>query len=497
MGKRTVNVVKMKITFIGHASILVESHGISILSDPWWNGPCFGAQWWLYPKPYVAAVENQKVDYIYVSHGHHDHFHSTTLKTLNQGSKILVAKDSDLRDAIRKMGFDVIEVSKDKEHQLGNSVSCRIVETGGGDSLMAISDGTETCLNLNDALHASSTLVQDKFVGLLKNFFHRIDYIFCGYGTASHFPNCYIIPGKDKVETAIRRQSHFNRAWARIISQLSPKFAFPFAADVVFLEDDLFWCNEAIHNSERPTQVLQRLYPHSRTIPIDISPGFVIADGRILVNKIRGPMNKNLLTDLYSDSIRRVNSHKKVEHRSVQEVLGHLKGNIDKFHGYLSTFENDYKCLIKLRSCTDAAIEISKRGAHLSVGSTQSFARENYDLIYTTRLQYLKSSLTNVFGHEVLFVGSGGIFEYMDALDIKSNIHREMIVIMSKMDRWPTRVSEGRGTIFRRTKRFIKALIGRAESDLYDLKTWTVFADPLDKDSPTGMPTPSISTPRT
>jgi L-ascorbate metabolism protein UlaG (beta-lactamase superfamily) len=35
----------MRITFIGHASLLIEANRLNIVSDPWWNGPCFGAQW--------------------------------------------------------------------------------------------------------------------------------------------------------------------------------------------------------------------------------------------------------------------------------------------------------------------------------------------------------------------------------------------------------------------------------------------------------------------
>jgi L-ascorbate metabolism protein UlaG (beta-lactamase superfamily) len=70
----------MKVTFIGHASILIEANGVRILSDPWWNGPCFGAQWWLYPDAFLAAVEERPIDYIYISHGHHDHFHPPTLR---------------------------------------------------------------------------------------------------------------------------------------------------------------------------------------------------------------------------------------------------------------------------------------------------------------------------------------------------------------------------------------------------------------------------------
>jgi hypothetical protein len=65
----------MRITFIGHASLLIEANGLSIVSDPWWNGPCFGAQWWPHPMPHVEAVRDRRVDYVYVSHGHHDQGH--------------------------------------------------------------------------------------------------------------------------------------------------------------------------------------------------------------------------------------------------------------------------------------------------------------------------------------------------------------------------------------------------------------------------------------
>src|SRR5215470_7327590 len=51
---------EMRITFIGHASLLIEANGLSIVSDPWWNGPCFGAQWWPYPLPHVEAVRDRR-----------------------------------------------------------------------------------------------------------------------------------------------------------------------------------------------------------------------------------------------------------------------------------------------------------------------------------------------------------------------------------------------------------------------------------------------------
>src|SRR5215204_6282494 len=105
----------MRISFIGHASVLVESQGVRILSDPWWRGPCFGAQWWNYPEPDLSLLE-RGVDYIYVSHGHHDHLHPGTLKTLSKNAKVLVSKNIDIGDRIRELGFEVITLGDDEDY---------------------------------------------------------------------------------------------------------------------------------------------------------------------------------------------------------------------------------------------------------------------------------------------------------------------------------------------------------------------------------------------
>ena len=158
----------MKVTFVGHASILVEVGGISILSDPWWRGPCFGAQWWNYPEPFLRLLEGRRVDYIYVSHGHHDHFHPATLNTLNKDATVLVSAHTGLAPGIRDLGFDVVEVPDTQAVALGRGgVSCRIIETCGSDTLMTITDGTEVCVNLNDALHSAPEALQRAFVARL------------------------------------------------------------------------------------------------------------------------------------------------------------------------------------------------------------------------------------------------------------------------------------------------------------------------------------------
>ena len=468
----------MKITFVGHASILVEGAGTVVLSDPWWRGPCFGAQWWNYPLPYTEALETKKIDYIYISHGHHDHLHPGTLRTLGKDAKVLISAQTGLGPSIRDLGFEVIEVDADQAIALGSGgLSCRIMETHGGDTLMTLTDGKEVCLNLNDALHSAPEAVQRGFVATLRALHPRIDYVFCGYGLASHFPNCYVIPEKDREATTARRQRYFNRQWARLIAELSPVYGFPFAADVVFLEDDLFWANEAAHNSERPTAAFKTLYPNLPVIVKDIAPGFVIEDGVVTAEVLRKPVLASDLRTLCADQIDRANRYGSVEAEGIRQVVDLLQVNLDACAEYLASFDGDYRFLIRLRN-SELGISVEKSGCRLSVTRRQATSDQHFDLVYTTRLAYLKWALTEPYGDEILFVGSGGVFEYSERHTAKKNLHRELIQLIRKQAP-PTRPRSGtRSWVVFAAKTFVKRVLGRqADPDLYDLVEWTVFQD--------------------
>jgi L-ascorbate metabolism protein UlaG (beta-lactamase superfamily) len=177
----------VKITHIGHASILVQTRGIAILSDPWWRGPCFGAQWWNYPFPSLDSLAGVTIDYIYISHGHHDHFHPGTLNTLSKSAKVIVSAKTGLAASVRKLGFETLEADNDQTVELaGGQIKCRVMETHADDT-MCVDDGSEVCVNLNDALHSAPRSVQRKFVRRLRALY-QLDYVFCGYGVASALP---------------------------------------------------------------------------------------------------------------------------------------------------------------------------------------------------------------------------------------------------------------------------------------------------------------------
>jgi hypothetical protein len=466
----------LQIRFVGHAAILIETKGLRILSDPWWQGPCFGRQWWIYPLPHLASVEESPIDYIYISHGHADHFHHGTLRRFPAGTNVLVSSELDLTPHLKKMGFDVIEVRPDEVYDLGRGVQTRITPTHGNDTLMVVTDGMETCINLNDALHAAPDRVIDTTIDQLRGLYPKIDYVFCGYGVASHFPNCFVIPGKDYERSAAKRQHYFNRRWAKIVNQLAPANAFPFAADVVFLENELFWANEPVHNSERPTDVFVEEHPDSSTQVIDIAPGFLISDGEVIEDVRFEPICNDDIFKVYREECKRASSASDQNFRDVDLLVDRLSKNARLCRNYLTEFNGDYRFLIILRG-QDAAINMVKTGSDVTVCKValNAVRREDYDLIAVTYYSYLRRAFTMQYGDETLFVGSGISYEYRNAARVPENLHRELAALLRPLSMPPRSRYGDQPKFLHDLKNAIKTLIGRKHCDLYDLNEWTVY----------------------
>ena len=90
---------RMLVTWIGHASVLVQTNGLNILTDPVWSdtvgpfdiGPRRVAQ------PGIRFEDLPKIDIVLVSHNHYDHMDLTTLKRLwkRDGAQIVTSLGND------------------------------------------------------------------------------------------------------------------------------------------------------------------------------------------------------------------------------------------------------------------------------------------------------------------------------------------------------------------------------------------------------------------
>ena len=77
----------MRVTFVNHATLLVQMDGINVLTDPIWSERASPLSW-LGPRrvhaPGIRFEDLPKIDAVVISHNHYDHTDLPTLKRLQQ-----------------------------------------------------------------------------------------------------------------------------------------------------------------------------------------------------------------------------------------------------------------------------------------------------------------------------------------------------------------------------------------------------------------------------
>lgn len=82
---RRVGSGELRVTFVNHATVLVQMDGINILTDPIWSERCSPVSW-AGPKrvrpPGIRFEDLPPIDVVLVSHNHYDHLDIRTLERL-------------------------------------------------------------------------------------------------------------------------------------------------------------------------------------------------------------------------------------------------------------------------------------------------------------------------------------------------------------------------------------------------------------------------------
>jgi hypothetical protein len=256
----------LKITLVCQASLLVETRGVRILSDPWYDGRIYGDAWELCPAP-PAWPEVGPLDAIYLSHAHPDHFHVPTLRRLLPvvGAEVAVLVPQlffpVMRDALSSLGYrNVVEMAPGRAFDFrGVGLFCQQYRFN--DSLLVI-QGDETAVNLNDCPVRGATLRD------LARRFPSVDYVFAQYAVAQAYPFAYESETGDwDAGDLIERFD----AYARV---LKPRHMVPFASFVRFCHKDNAHMNahrttlDAL--SARSTVPLTVLYPGDGVSPAGV-----------------------------------------------------------------------------------------------------------------------------------------------------------------------------------------------------------------------------------
>lgn len=259
----------MKVEYISHASLLIETKDLKIATDPWFNGAAYCDQWHVFPRPVNVEALN-RADFVLLSHGHEDHLHEPTLKLLPKTIKVLYPYSffGGAKEFIESLGFaDVREAVTYKSYQLSPHTSVTFL-INSHDSIMVIESDGEVLVNANDALHSYPEKVIDFFIGEIKERWPKIDILLCGFGGASYFPNMMRLEGKNDWEMSIVREQLFAHNFCRVVAGLKPRVAVPFAADFALLADEERWINNARFPRAKMSRYYQRYFSDGGASPL-------------------------------------------------------------------------------------------------------------------------------------------------------------------------------------------------------------------------------------
>jgi L-ascorbate metabolism protein UlaG (beta-lactamase superfamily) len=103
----------LRVTLVGHASVLIQTAGLNILTDPVWSwrvGPMPGVGIRRVRPPALPFEALPPIDLVLVSHNHYDHLDRPTLARLGRKHRPLVLTGRGCGRSIPKSGSTVLEL---------------------------------------------------------------------------------------------------------------------------------------------------------------------------------------------------------------------------------------------------------------------------------------------------------------------------------------------------------------------------------------------------
>lgn len=402
----------MRIRSVGHACLELETNGLRIVSDPWWEGPAYHGQWHPWPAPRPEGLAERTIDYLYLSHGHEDHLHVPTLRTLRRsGTTVLVpelvagALAPSLRD---ELGFcEVVELRHGRTVPLrrGLRATCYLNVT---DSILVLEDGDRVLVNANDALHASPPAVIDHFCRLLRARHPSIDTLFLGFSGASWFPNCLHLPGKHDRSAAIGRERLFTENFVHVVSELRPRIASAFAASFVLPDPRLRWINEVKLEVPAPDEAFRARYPNHGTRAHLLLPGDVIDGVELVPGTTPRPTQAGLAATLegpLAPAVRAFATPSPLSDEAVRDLLGQLDRRV-RAHASRLRGRPPFAIDLRLRDHPGFVIGVRFDGRAARIEPRPA---RRADATLELRASILEAAMQAPYGLESITIGYGAI----------------------------------------------------------------------------------------
>jgi L-ascorbate metabolism protein UlaG (beta-lactamase superfamily) len=179
----------LSVTFINHASVVVETPEFQLLTDPWFFGSVFNDSWRLLIETTIDNLDLSKLRFIWISHEHPDHFHIPTLRALRQRVTWPVTvlfqrlPDKGVKHALQQLGYDVLELQNGTSQELAADFSVQCFQSG-SDSALVIHANGKHIANLNDCAMTNECLVD-----IERCCDGKVDLLLTQFGLAGYYAN--------------------------------------------------------------------------------------------------------------------------------------------------------------------------------------------------------------------------------------------------------------------------------------------------------------------
>ena len=315
----------LKITWVNHAGYVISYDNINVLVDPWISGTSFNNGWNLLTKSFFPNNLNEKIDYLWISHEHPDHFSTNTLKILNKKKvKVIFQKTKDKRvvNYLNKLGFKVIELDNYKKFSISQNFKVTIIKNDQIDSLSIFELGDKKIINTNDCVLDQNKLDQIKKKILIKKF----DILLTQFSYASWIGNA---------ETKFLRKKASLEKIRQMKNQIKcfkPKVTIPFASYIYFCHEENKYMNDEITNIDEVKNCIEK----NQSLPIFLYPGSTFEIDKNIKNYKKDFLKykKNFLDINSNQFIKTI----KINFTELEYNSKNYIKKIKKKNGYLSIF---------------------------------------------------------------------------------------------------------------------------------------------------------------
>jgi len=221
----------MIIRYMYSACVVIETSDAKICCDPWFTQRIYHGSWFQYPVVENPVERIGKVDYVYISHIHRDHYDPPFLHELmkaNPGCEILIGAENQdfLREKMRKEGFAPRQVNR---LAVGGTELAIIPNYEDSeiniDSALVVKGDGQIVVNMNDCPYDESQIKE-----ILEFCGRAPDFACLPYAGAGPYPQAYRFTSEEQRRSATAaKKERFLQLFKTYLDAFTPRMALPFA----------------------------------------------------------------------------------------------------------------------------------------------------------------------------------------------------------------------------------------------------------------------------